>query len=411
MVLHRRAGKTALAINHLIMEAARPENADRTFWYIGPTYTQAKDIVWNDKRMLFAFLPKDLIAKKNETELSVTLVNGARIVIKGGEDPDSLLGNDPFGIVVDETQIQKPELWTRVLQPILAANSGWIWFLGTPRFKDHFYQKAVYARSSDKWQFFQLSALDSGVIPSEELEEIRRTTPWDKFRQEYLAEFLDGAGVVFRNVNEICSAAPQDPKKGHYYQIGVDLARKQDFTVVKVFDQSTQREVYQERFNQVDWSYQKARIEAIARKYLTNGIPSRIKIDATGVGDPIYQDLKAAGLNVMPIHITNQMKGQLISNMQIAFDNKSIRLLQDQVTIDELEVFEEVISEHGNSKYGAPKDFHDDTVIAAALAIWQAPKIDAKMEGGKSILMKKYRKNDNRYAPRRKEVYSLRQMS
>lgn len=394
------------------MQAFLPENAGRTFWYIAPTYAQGKEIVWADPKMLFKFLPEQLIAKKNESELWVKTINNTRIVIKGGEEPDSLLGADPYGIVMDETQSQKPEVYDRVLRPILAANGGWIWFLGTPRFKDHFHKHFIYAQTAPGWQHYHLSALNSGIIPAQELEEIRMNTPEDLFRQEYLAEFLDGDGAVFRNISAVATGSFEGPVKGHTYSMGVDLARKSDFTVITVYDQSEKKVVHIDRFNEVDWRFQKARIEAVARRFCDNkGNPARVKIDSTGVGDPIYQDLQNQGILTTPMVFTNKSKEELVRNLQVKFDHLDFILPNFGPLVGELEVFQEQTLPSGRSRFCAPDKFHDDCVFSLALAVWHAPFIEAKAQDEKrSLLMSKY-KSKNRYAPKNRPVYNLMNLS
>ena len=385
-----------------------PENRGRTFWYIAPTYSQGKEVVWSDPKMLFKHLPKELIAKKNESELWVKTTNNTRIVIKGGEEPDSLLGADPYGIVVDETQSQKPELYERVLRPILAANGGWIWFLGTPRLKDHFHKLFIYAGEKEGWQNYHLSAETSGIIPMEELMEIKSQTPQDLYEQEYEAKFLDGEGAVFRNIDLVCKGEMEAPIKGHTYSIGVDLARKSDYTVITVFDQSQQKVVHIDRFNDVDWRFQKAKIEATALRYNSNGFPAKIKIDSTGVGDPIYRDLLANGLLVQPMVFTNKSKEEMVRNLQIYFDHMSFILPNFKPLMNELEVFEEQRLPSGRSRFCAPARMHDDCVFSLALAVWQAPYIPEKADRGskRSLLMSKYR-DQKRYSKKRKGVYNL----
>jgi hypothetical protein len=411
LVLHRRAGKTALAINQLIMQAFLPENKGKTFWYIAPSYRQGKEVVWDDPNMLFKFLPKELILKRNEQALSIKTVNNTRIVVKGGDDPDSLLGADPYGIVMDETQSQKPEVYERVLRPILAANGGWIWFLGTPRFKDHFHRHAVYAKRREGWQYYHLGADTSGIIDDEELAEIQAQTPIDLFRQEYLAHFLDGDGAIFRNVQEVCTGAMEGPKYGHTYTIGVDLARKMDFTVITVYDQSQSKVVYIERFNNVDWAFQRAKIEVVARKYASLGKPSRVVMDSTGVGDPICQDLRNEGLWIQSVTFTNKVKEEMIRALQIKFDHKEIVCPRFSPLVDELEIFQATKSQFGNFRYGAPAKMHDDCVFSLGLAVWRSPFIAKKGEKSKrSLLMGKYKKK-NRYAPKAKKLANLMDLS
>lgn len=391
------------------MEAAKPENAGRVFWYIAPTYAQGKDIIWNDPNMLFRFLPKELMKKKNENELWVELFNRAKIQIKGGDKPDSLLGQDPYGIVVDETQNQKMELYDRILKPILAANGGWIWFLGTPRIKDHFYHKFIYAQENPlKWQHYELDAEISGIIPREELEEIRKNTPIETYNQEYRAKFSDGEGLLFRNVRELGVHSMEEPKKGHSYSIGVDLARKSDFTVITVYDESQDKVVFIDRFNQVDWAFQEARIESVARKYTTDGKLSRLKIDSTGVGDPICQSLQTKSLWVQPIIFTNKLKAQMIENLRIKFDHKTIKLPDYQPLLNELEVIEQVKTAAGNFRISAPEGFHDDCVFSLALAVYQSRHVPVKFSAAKrkSVLSSKYETNSYVKRPTR-SIYSL----
>lgn len=397
-MIHRRAGKTAIAVNKLIIEAVKDENAGRTFWYIAPTYRQAKGIVWSDPNMLFKFIPEQLIKKKNETELSVKLFNNAVIQLKGGDNFDSLRGQDPYGIVVDESQDHKlEELYNYILKPVLAANQGWIWFIGTPKTKAFFFKMYIYAKSKANWQSYTLSAEDSGIIPEEELEEIRRTTPLDVYNQEYRALFTDDGASPFRNVRRCIKNSMEQPGNGHYYQIGVDLARKEDFTVITVYDVCCDKIVWIERFTQINWPFQKAKIEAMARRYMTEGRPSRIILDSTGLGDPICQDLQEAGLLVLPVPFTLKSKQQLVENAIIKFDQESISIPKFAPLIDELETFESRKTRNNRLQYGHPdiKDMHDDCVFSLCLALWQAPKVQKRESGSakdrKTLLMKKYR--------------------
>ncbi len=377
------------------MEACKEENAGRTFWYIAPTFRQAKGIIWNDPKMLFHCIPKELIKKKNETELSVVLFNDARIELRGSDNFDALRGKDPYGIIVDESQDHKlEELWNQILRPVLAANQGWIWFIGTPKSKDFFFKMYVYAKSRRSWQAFTLSAETSGIIDKDELEEIRRTTPIETYNQEYKALFSDDGGSPFHNIRKCVKNEVSPPQPGHFYQIGVDLAQKEDFTVITVYDVCCDKIVWIERFNELSWSFQKTKIEAMARRYLSEGNPSRIIIDSTGVGDPIYRDLQQQGLYLTPVHFNLKTKRQLVENAVIKFDHQDISIPPFQALIDELETFEKQKTAQGRVTYGHPniKGMHDDCVISLCLALWNAPKVKKKVvKDRKTLLMDKYK--------------------
>lgn len=397
LVLHRRAGKTAVAVNKLVIEAVKDENSGRTFWYIAPTYRMAKGIVWNDPNMLFKFIPPELIKKKNETELSVRLFNNSLIQLKGGDNFDSLRGQDPYGIIVDEAQDHKlEELYNYILKPVLAANNGWIWMIGTPKSKDFFFKIYVYAKGKSNWQSYTLSAEDSGIIPLVELEEIRKTTPLEVYNQEYRALFTDDGASPFRNVRRCIKNSMEPPNPNHYYQIGVDLARKEDFTVITVYDICCDKIAWVERFTEINWPFQKAKIEAMARRYSTEGRPSRIVLDSTGLGDPICQDLQQAGLLVLPIQFSLKSKQQLVENAIIKFDQEAISIPNFQPLIDELETFESRKTRNGRLQYGHPeiKGMQDDCVLSLCLALWGVPNVKRHKhttQDRKTLLMQKYK--------------------
>ena len=77
---HRRARKTTLILNLLIRECVK--NPKKVYGYIAPTYTQAKSIIWRDPNMLDKYLPKELVLRKNESELYAEFDNGSILAIK-----------------------------------------------------------------------------------------------------------------------------------------------------------------------------------------------------------------------------------------------------------------------------------------------------------------------------------------
>jgi hypothetical protein len=370
LVIHRRAGKTAVAVNALIYEAHRPENAGKIFHYVFPQKSQAKEAVWKDPHMLFNYLPEELIEKKNEVELTIYLKNKAQIYLKGSDDPDAMRGTNPFGVVLDEYAQMKVEVYNEIYRPILAANGGWIWFIGTPKGKNDFYNKFRFGEQhSDKWQTLMLKASESKIIPFEELVAAKEQLPMQAYNQEFECEFLDGAGTVFRRIAENIKCKFQEPEPGIEYKIGLDLAKYEDFTVITVVNKSTFEVVYIDRFNQIDYNLQKARIEAIARRY--NDAP--ITIDRSSIGDPIAEDLRRTGLIVNDFVFTNESKKALIENLVVMLEQDQLSLPDYQFLIRELEDFSYTLSSRPPYRviYSAPQGTHDDCVISLALAFWK----------------------------------------
>ena len=147
--------------------------------------------------------------------------------------------------------------------------------------------------------------------------------------------------------------------------VGIDVARGgKDYTVITVLNHAGHL-VYFDRFNQLDYTFQKARIVNTARRY-----SAQVLMDVTGVGDPIYDDL-VHKIRVVPYRFTNESKQKLIINLSIGIEKKSVTFPHETDLITELEKFGYQLTPHGNITYGAASGFHDDCVISLALAFWQ----------------------------------------
>ena len=180
---------------------------------------------------------------------------------------------------------------------------------------------------------------------------------------------------VLRRIKENATATEQEAVSDGDYILGVDLARKVDYTVLIVIDVATHKMVYIDRFNQVDWSLQKARIEAVARRY-NNAL---VRVDATGLGDPISEDLQRVGLRVDPYVFTPESRKNLIDNIAIHLEQDDVKLIQHPDLIDELEslIIEKTAS--GKTRYTVPETKHDDCIMALGLACWNLPAKQVKV--------------------------------
>jgi intein/homing endonuclease len=115
---------TQLAKICLIKFARKPK---RLIWYVAPSYRMAKQIMWPD---LVEAIPRSWVRKYNETILTITLVNGSRIELKGADNPDTLRGVGIHYLVMDEVQDITPDAWKKVLRPTLASTGGHALFIG-----------------------------------------------------------------------------------------------------------------------------------------------------------------------------------------------------------------------------------------------------------------------------------------
>lgn len=200
VVAGRRFGKTVLALWSLISVAyAKPGSI---CWYTAPTYRQAKQIAWS---MLRGFLPPEAVASRNETDLSLTLINGSIIALRGADNYDSLRGVGLDALVLDEYADMAAEVWTEVLRPALSDKLGSALFIGTPAGFNHLYDLWIEADSKPDWKAWQFTTADGGNVPPEELEAARLDLDERTYKQEYEASFESLTGRVYyefdRNLN------------------------------------------------------------------------------------------------------------------------------------------------------------------------------------------------------------------
>jgi len=187
----RRFGKTFLAIVMLFVWAN--QHAGAVCWYVAPTYRMAEQIAWDElKRQV----PEQYIAHKDESDLSITLLNGSTISLRGSDNPDSLRGPGLDALVIDECAFHKPDVW-EVLRPALSDKEGWCLFISTPKGYNWFYDLYCKAEERDNWARFQFTTLDGGNVSAEEIEAAKSELDERTFNQEYLASFETLTGRIY----------------------------------------------------------------------------------------------------------------------------------------------------------------------------------------------------------------------
>lgn len=371
VVWHRRAGKDKACWNYTIKRAFERVG---TYFYFLPEYSQAKKVVWdnidNDGFKMLDHIPESLIANKNATDLKITLINGSVIQLIGADNFEkSGVGTNPIGVVMSEYSINKPEVWN-FIRPILAVNGGWAIFNFTPRGQNHAYQLLEMAKDNEEWFTQVLTVADTGILSPEDIErEKREGMSQAMIDQEFYCKFIESATSFFKNITDVCTLEESPHNPLHVFQMGVDLAKYNDYTVISVIDLNTFEQVYLDRFNQLDWNLQKAKIEAVYHKF---GRPVGF-IDASGVGDPIVEDLNRKGINLEAVKFNESNRKDMLTNLSIKMEQGIIRLLRDPILMDELGYFQYEMSERGKLKIKVPDNLHDDTVFGTALSVKDLP--------------------------------------
>lgn len=195
LALHRRAGKTELAIMHLLDRALRCKQDLGLFFYVAPFLKQAKAIAWARLKQRVAPLRQHGAVEINESELSVRLShNGAVIRIYGGDNPDGMRGVRLDGCVIDEVAQIKPEVWEDIIQPALSDRRGWALFIGTPDGVNLFSELFYRAQALPDWHSARYTVYDTDALDAAEVARMRRDMSETSFAREMLCDF-SAAGV------------------------------------------------------------------------------------------------------------------------------------------------------------------------------------------------------------------------
>jgi len=370
-----KAGKTVACMAWIAEQALLCPVPGRNFWWVAPTQGVSK-IAFSRLKL---GLPRD-IYKANETERTLTLINGSVIWFKGADKPDTLYGEDVYAAVIDEATRCKEAAWYAV-RSTLTATRGPVRIIGNVKGRRNWaYTLARQAEGGARgMRYTKITALDAvaaGVLAQAEIDDARATLPDAVFRELYLAEPADDGGNPFGLAAIAAAIAPLSADAPAAW--GIDLAKSHDWTVCIALD----RAGFVCRYDrwQSPWQETIARIDA-----LVGTVPALV--DSTGVGDPILEALQrpyerhlAQGRTVREngrdnyegFKYSSPSKQQLMEGLAAAIQQRSVHypdaaLLPGCVIVSELEEFEYAYTAHG-VRYTAPEGQWDDAVNALALA-------------------------------------------
>jgi len=231
LAVHRRAGKTKLAVADLIDSALR-FNLDRGMYgYIAPLRTQAKAIAWGELKAMCSNLIIAGKAEVKESELAVEFWNNATIRLFGADDPDSLRGYRWDKVWLDEVAQMKSDVWPEVVMPACQDRNAPAGFIGTPKGVDAF-SELFYRGLHDTtgmWASKRWTVYDTGVFTPEEIERIKGQMSEKAFAREFMCDFDAGSEDQLISMTSVEAAArrPATPDKAHGASVilGVDPAR------------------------------------------------------------------------------------------------------------------------------------------------------------------------------------------
>ncbi len=374
----RRWGKSLFGVYELYKNLVFSSDKNPRGWIVAPTYPMVRE----DWRICWEMLAP-LIVDQNVNDMRLTVIANvdpavpryADIELKSAERSDEgLRGAGLTALLVDEASRVGKDAWEFGLRPSLADKRGKATFISTPKGMNNFYDlwKVGMDGIDEEWASWQFPSVSNPFFPKDEWEKLEKVTPKDLWRQEYLAEFLEDGASIFHGLSDCEGGQLTNQGSDRWVCVGVDLARKLDFTVLVHMD-DTGQVISVIRSREMDWSVQRALIKSAKDRHPT----ARVVIDSSGVGDVIEEDLRKAGVAPQGVKTNSPVvKTELIENLLIAIESGHIRIPSEKNfpeigwLWDELRSYTREETGFGHFRYQAPAGKHDDGVIALALAAW-----------------------------------------
>ena len=370
----RQVGKSVLIANLLLYYAINYKGTKN--YVLSPTLKQGKNIY---KSIINAISGCGIIKSKNATDLFITLINGSSISIKSAEQKESLRGETCTGILcIDECAYISSEVYN-IVKPWCDFHKAVTLMVSTPFVKSGFFWEYYnhglnreYNCVSIDWSDEKYQDDMDFILPPSKLEEYKKLLPKNVFLTDYLGIFIDDDGTVFTDFKKCINK--NEIKDSDKLYLGIDWAAgvESDDTVIVAFNQYG-KQVYLDYFNKLTPTQQIDRIEKFIVQYKNQIVV--VQTELNSLGTPLTDflknrpQLKTIINKFVGFNTTNQSKNAIVQNLQIAFEQGLIEILEDEKQSRELATYTaEYNPKTRNVSYNAPNGLHDDICIAMMLA-------------------------------------------
>lgn len=309
LAVHRRAGKTNLSVNELILKALTTKNS--LYAYIAPELKQAKLIAWNILKERCNQLrniqtPEGVknACEFRESELIVRFDSGSEIRLFGADNPDSLRGSKLAGAVIDEVAQMPKELWLEIVYPALMDSKGFALFIGTPKGINLFselFNRGQDPAFSKEWVSLKFTCYQTDALSPSDIEAYRRSVPEEVFKREMLCDFEASADNTLLSLEDVSFATnrivdDQFNSNTDLY-LGIDVARFGSDRSVLIFRRGL---VVNEPIVLQGTSL--VELSKVVKQQVIEKTPKQIFVDGTGVGGGVVDILDSWGIYVNDIN-------------------------------------------------------------------------------------------------------------
>ena len=357
----RRWGKSTLA-GTMALTAADVGGA--VAW-VAPTYANSRPM-W---RFLEALTTQTDLVQAHKTDRTLNFARGGRISVFTADNDIALRGESFDYVFIDEAARISEATYQDVILPTLADRDGHLVAISTPKGRNWFWREWLRGTEHSLQCASWTAPSAANPLPNiRKAADLARDSVSNRtYRQEWLAEFVDDAGGVFRGVQACVREHPTEPEAGNSYVMGVDWGRTNDATVFTVMCVETAQVVCIERMTDTAYALQLDRLRRLHKRWT----PYAILAEANSMGGPLVEALQRLELPVQSFVTTAITKPPLIDALALAIERGDIGLTNNAQLLNELQAYESERLPSGAVRFSAPGGMHDDHVISLALA-WRA---------------------------------------
>lgn len=359
-----------------ILLKASLEHGGQTSIMISPTFAQAKKVY---KELVKALRNTDLIKAKNASDLEITFINDSVILFKSAEQGDNLRGFtvSKYGILIfDEAAYISDDVFY-LCTPFVNAHNAPILMVSTPRFKSgffyEFYEDGM--RGQANCFSYDFCEYENPYLSKERLELYRRKMPLNLFLADYLGRWMEAMSDIFGDFKHILSnTITQDVGDlvgGLDWGVGRNAkSEDSDSTALSIFNQHKQQ-VRLYHWNDLDETQTIEAIVAAVREY---GL-KKLVVETNSIGSVYLGMLRKAiakeGLpcSIIAFNTNNSSKRSVIEKFIVAVQNRECQLLDEAEMKIQMSAYQMEKTATGLITYNATKGYHDDCIIATALAL------------------------------------------
>jgi len=358
------SGKTTAAAAECINFIKQHYNDDRkvTIAWIAPTYSIADRGVDAIRGML-----KDIIGHGYATLKGKPTVldwDGHKVHFLSCDREDGIRGWHFDLIICDESAFIPDDTMYAAIMPTMADTDAPLLAISTPNGPNGwFYDFAQ--KDSENFEFFTWSSYKNPYVSDEVLNAMAQEMPKGIFQQEIMAEFVADNTSIIQNVDEchtdkVCECNSRKI-------VGLDLAKKNDYTVAISLCPKCGIVTDMNRFNKIGFDEQ---VPLIKRFYSKNNA-YKLVFDVNSIGEAIMDlAFKGSSMRLLPFKITASSKKDLINSLVFAteqgdlkWDFNTFPLIKEEISTYRME-----ITKSGHVTWNAQAGKNDDVVIALALA-------------------------------------------